>query len=252
MSAETIPLIAGNWKMHGVKASLGEIEKLGALIAAGPGPRCEIAICPPATLLSELSRTATQFGIATGGQDCSALPNGAHTGDISAAMLADAGARYVILGHSERRADHAETDAQVRAKAVAALAAGLVPIICAGESEAQRRNGEADAVVHAQLAASIPDEAGTAETVIAYEPIWAIGTGLTPTIADIAAMHAGIRAQLAARFAASGKGMRILYGGSLKPVNAREILAVPHVNGGLVGGASLLSNDFYAIISASS
>jgi len=223
---------------------------LGDLLAAGPRPHCDIAICPPATLLSELVRVASGIGIAAGGQDCSPLPGGAHTGDVAAQMLADAGARYVIVGHSERRADHGETDALVRAKAIAAIGAGLIPIICIGESEAQRRAGEADAVVEAQLAASVPDEADAATIVIAYEPIWAIGTGLTPTLDDIAAMHAGIRSRLAARFPNSGNAIGILYGGSLKPANAGEILAVPHVSGGLVGGASLLSKDFYAIISA--
>ncbi len=250
MSGEIIPLVAGNWKMHGLRASLGEIEKLGALLGARAGRRRDVAICPPATLLAEMGRIAAKFSIALGGQDCSDLPNGAHTGDISAQMLADTGARYVIVGHSERRADHGETDALVRAKAAAAIGAGLIPIICVGESEAQRRAGEADRVVHAQLAASVPDQAGGAEAVIAYEPIWAIGTGLTPTIADIATIHAAIRTQLAARFGADGGVMRILYGGSMKPANAREILAIADVNGGLVGGASLLSNDFYAIISA--
>ena len=250
MTASITPLIAGNWKMNGLTASLGELQKLGELLTKGAAPRCTVAICPPATLLAQVSELAAPSGIVTGGQDCHPAQSGAHTGDISATMLADAGAQFVIVGHSERRADHGETDELVRAKALAAFAAGLTPIICVGETESQRRGGQADAVVSRQLAASVPDEARGIDVVIAYEPVWAIGTGLTPSIEDIRDMHAKIRAQLVERFGDAGRGNRILYGGSMKPANARDILLVENVDGGLVGGASLLANDFYAIISA--
>ncbi len=249
MAQNITPLIAGNWKMNGLAAALGEVEKLAGLL--GDAQRsADIAVCPPATLIAAMSRIAAAAGIAVGGQDCHMAASGAHTGDISAPMLADAGARMVIVGHSERRADHGESDAIVRDKARAALAAGLVPIICVGETRAQREAGDAAAVVSAQISGSVPDEAAGREIVVAYEPVWAIGTGLTPTSADIAAMHKGIRDQLAERFRAQGETIRLLYGGSLKPANAREILAIEHVNGGLVGGASLLADDFFAIISA--
>lgn len=244
------PLIAGNWKMNGLIASMAEVQKLGILMTAGAAPRATVAICPPATLLAAMSAHGAQLGILTGGQDCHAKASGAHTGDISAQMLADAGARFVIVGHSERRADHGETDAEVADKARAALAAGLTPIICVGETEAERRGGLADTVVARQLAGSVPDEAAGREFVIAYEPVWAIGTGLTPTLEDIEQMHAGMRALLVERFGAQGETVRLLYGGSMKPANAAQILAIEHVNGGLVGGASLLANDFHAIISA--
>jgi len=244
------PLIAGNWKMNGLSAALGEVERLGALLASGDRPRCTVAICPPATLLARLTERAATAGIVTGGQDCHPDAGGAHTGDISAAMLADAGAHYVIVGHSERRTDHKESDATVRAKALAAIAAGLTPIVCVGETRAEREAGRAVEVVSGQIAASVPDEAVEHEIVVAYEPVWAIGTGLTPTIEDIRAMHDGIRALLAGRFGVVGERIPLLYGGSMKPANAKEILAVDNVNGGLVGGASLLANDFFAIISA--
>jgi triosephosphate isomerase len=244
------PLIAGNWKMNGLAASLGEVQKLGRLLSSGEPPRCTVAICPPATLLAAMTERASVAGIVTGGQDCHPDGSGAHTGDISAAMLADAGAQYVIVGHSERRADHGEDDALVQHKAMAALAAGLTPIICVGETRAQRDEGAALALVEKQLAGSIPDGARELDAVIAYEPVWAIGTGLTPTNADIVEMHLHIRRLLTVRFAARGAGFRILYGGSLKPANARDILRLENVDGGLVGGASLLADDFYAIISA--
>jgi triosephosphate isomerase len=250
MMQDITPLIAGNWNMNGLTAALGEFGKLGQLLSTGTAPRATVAICPPATLLAAMSAQGATSGIVTGGQDCHPAASGAHTGDISAAMLADAGAQFVIVGHSERRADHGETDDLIRQKALAALASGLTPIICVGETEAQRRGGEADAIVAAQLAGSVPDEVAATDVVIAYEPVWAIGTGLTPTPEDIAEMHDSLRRQLQTRFGAKGATFRLLYGGSMKPTNAREILSIENVNGGLVGGASLLANDFYAIISA--
>jgi triosephosphate isomerase (TIM) len=245
------PLIVGNWKMNGLAASLGEVQKLAGLLTSNAPPRCTVAICPPATLLAEMTRLAAPNGIVTGGQDCHPAAHGPHTGSISAAMLADAGAHYVIVGHSERRAEEGETDMLVRRKAQAAMAAALTPIICIGETEAQRKDGKAEDVVSRQLQDSVPDEAREMPIVIAYEPVWAIGTGVTPTSEDIGKMHGLIRRLLTERFSERGPKTRILYGGSLKPLNAHEILRVDNVNGGLVGGASLLANDFYAIISAS-
>jgi triosephosphate isomerase len=250
VSAAITPLIAGNWKMNGLGAALGEVERLGALLAAGQPPRCTVVICPPATLLSRMTAVAAPYDVFTGGQDCHPAASGAHTGDLSAAMLADAGARFVIVGHSERRADHGEPDRLVRLKAQAAFGAGLVPIVCVGETRAEREAGRAEEVVAGQLAGSVPDEAATEEFVVAYEPVWAIGTGLTPTSGDIEQMHGTIRRLLTSRFGEPGASARILYGGSMKPSNAAGILAVADVNGGLVGGASLLANDFHAIISA--
>lgn len=244
------PLIAGNWKMNGLTHSLEELSELARLLTTGEAPRALVVVCPPATLLAAVAAQGASSGILAGGQDCHTDASGAHTGDISAPMLADAGAQFVIVGHSERRADHGESDGDVRTKAEAAIGAGLKPIICVGESEAQRDAGEAESVVVHQLANSIPDAAAQHEVIVAYEPIWAIGTGRTPSLDDIRQMHAVIRDSLVQRFGGAGETIRILYGGSLKPVNAREILAVDHVNGGLVGGASLLAKDFYTIISA--
>ncbi|MCB6177586.1 triose-phosphate isomerase [Rhodobacter sp. Har01] len=240
-------LAAGNWKMNGVAASLAEVK---ALLAAHPDPVCEMLLCPPATLIAQMAWAAKGSVLKIGGQDCHPKAAGAHTGDISAAMLADAGAGHVILGHSERRADHGEGDALVQAKAQAAWAAGLVAVICVGETEAQRDGGQTLAVVGGQLAGSVPDGATAANTVIAYEPVWAIGTGRTPTLAEIAEVHGFLRAQLTARFGAEAAGMRLLYGGSVKPSNAVEIFAVPDVDGALVGGASLKAADFGAIVAA--
>ena len=239
-------LAAGNWKMNGLRASLAEVE---ARAQAHPAPRCEVLICPPATLIAQMAQTAGGSAIRVGGQDCHAQPEGAHTGDIAAAMLADAGASHVILGHSERRADHGETDAAVRAKARAAHAAGLVAVICVGETEAQRDANETLAVIGAQVAGSVPDGATAANTVIAYEPVWAIGTGRTPTLAQIAEVHDFIRAELA-KAMPDAAGVRLLYGGSVKPSNAAEIFATSNVDGALVGGASLKAADFGAIIAA--
>ena len=240
-------LAAGNWKMNGSRAALAEVS---ALLAAHPAPGCEMLLCPPATLLAEMAGLAQGTALQVGGQDCHAMASGAHTGDVSAVMLADAGARAVILGHSERRADHGESDALVRAKAEAAWAVGLSAVICLGESEAERDAGATLAVIGAQLAGSVPDGATAANTVIAYEPIWAIGTGRTPTLPQIAEVHGHLRAALVARFGTEGQGMRLLYGGSVKPSNAAEIFALPEVDGALVGGASLKASDFGAIVTA--
>ena len=238
-------LIAGNWKMNGVLPSAGSL--LNALRAGANGLSCDLLVCPPATLLTAAAQALLGSAVAVGGQDCHARPSGAHTGDISAAMLRDAGATWVILGHSERRADHAESDAQVQAKAQAAIAAGLAVIVCVGETEAQRLAGTAPAVVAGQLAGSLPE--GFAG-VVSYEPVWAIGTGRTPTEADVAAMHAHIRAALLRLLGPAGAGLRILYGGSVKPSNAAALLALPEVGGALVGGASLVAEDFLGIAKA--
>ncbi|PTE12935.1 triose-phosphate isomerase [Pseudogemmobacter blasticus] len=240
-------LAAGNWKMNGVAASLAEVK---ALLAAHPAPACDMLLCPPATLVAQMAAAAKGSALQVGGQDCHPKASGAHTGDISAQMLADAGAGSVILGHSERRADHGESDALVRAKAQAAWAAGLVAVICVGETETQRDAGQTLAVVGAQLAGSVPDGATAANTVIAYEPVWAIGTGRTPTLAEIAEVHGFLRAELSGRFPTEAAGVRLLYGGSVKPSNAAEIFAVADVDGALVGGASLKAADFGAIVAA--
>lgn len=239
-------LIAGNWKMYGTAASLAELD---ALAPAVEGVAADVAICPPATLLAQAAWKLKGKAIALGGQDCHTGVEGAHTGDISAAMLKDAGASLVILGHSERRRDHGETDALVRSKAAAAIAAGLTPIICIGETIEERQAGRAGAVVASQLAGSVPDEAPDG-LVIAYEPVWAIGTGLTPTLEEIGDIHALIHDGLKQRFGGRSGGMRVLYGGSVKPGNAGEILQTAGVNGALVGGASLKAADFSAIIRA--
>lgn len=240
-------LAAGNWKMNGTRVSLSEID---ALKAAHPTPACDVLICPPATLIAWMNERLQGAPIAVGGQDCHAAVSGAHTGDISAKMLEDAGASHVILGHSERRADHHETDADVQAKVVAAHAADLTAVVCLGESEAQRDAGATLAVIGAQLLGSLPDGVRGSDTVIAYEPIWAIGTGRTPTNDQIAEVHAFLRAELVNRFGAEGAAIRLLYGGSVKPSNAAEIFAIPDVDGALVGGASLKAADFSAIIAA--
>lgn len=240
-------LAAGNWKMNGTAAALAEVK---ALLAAHPAPGCEMLLCPPATLLGQMADLAAGTALRVGGQDCHTKTAGAHTGDISAAMLADAGASHVILGHSERRADHGETDAQVRAKTEAAWAAGLVAVVCVGETEAERDAGRTLDVVGTQLAGSVPEGASAENTVIAYEPVWAIGTGRTPTLDEIAEVHAFMRRELTARFGETARGMRLLYGGSVKPSNATEIFAVGDVDGALVGGASLKAADFGAIVTA--
>ena len=241
------PLIAGNWKMHGLAADGLALAR--AVAAGAAGLKAEMLLCPPATLIAPLAQ-ALGGAVALGGQDCHEAAKGAHTGDIAAAMLKDAGAAYVILGHSERRMAYRETSHRVRAKAEAALAAGLIPVVCVGEPEDDRLLGRAEEVVAEQMAESLPDGFGAAGGVVAYEPVWAIGTGRTPTEADIAAMHAMMRAKLVASFPAEGAGLRLLYGGSVKPSNAAAILALPHVDGALVGGASLVAEDFLAIARA--
>ncbi len=248
MTSAVRPLVAGNWKMNGLGAALIEIDKLAA--GHRPGDGCDVMICPPATLVTRLAARTKDTAIAVGGQDCHAKASGAHTGDIAAEMLKDAGATAVIVGHSERRADHGETDAVVRAKAEAAHRAGLLAIVCIGETEAERKAGKTLDVVGRQLQGSLPDAATAANTVVAYEPVWAIGTGLTPTTADVAEVHAALRAALAKRYGAAGQAMRLLYGGSVKPSNAKELMSIPNVNGALVGGASLKADDFLGIIAA--
>lgn len=235
-------LIAGNWKMNGTGADLTEAQ---ALVTAHPNPTVDIVLCAPATLLHRLAAT----GIMTGGEDCHPDPSGAHTGDISAAMIADTGATHVITGHSERRTDHHETDQLIANKTRAGWAENLHVILCIGETEAQYRAGDTLNVLRAQMDGSIPDGATAANTTIAYEPVWAIGTGLTPTPDEIAAVHAALRAYLTDRFA-TGADMRLLYGGSVKASNASDIFALPNVDGALVGGASLKAADFSPIITA--
>lgn len=241
-------LAAGNWKMNGTADSLTEAE---ALKAALPRPEVEVLICPPATLLSRLSDTLSGSGILTGGQDCHAAGSGAHTGDISAHMLADAGASHVILGHSERRSDHGETNAEVRAKAKAAIASGLTPVICVGETLAEREAANTLSIIDGQLAGSVPDIVTGDRLVIAYEPVWAIGTGKVPDTDQIGEVHDFIRASLEQRFGAGvGRAVPILYGGSVKATNAAGIFAVSNVDGALVGGASLKAADFAPIVQA--
>jgi triosephosphate isomerase len=241
------PLIAGNWKMNGLKGSMAELE---AMIAGAESvlAKADLLVCPPATLIAAFADKARgSKNLAIGAQDCHPKASGAHTGDISAEMLADAGATAIIVGHSERRADHGESDALVRQKAEAAWRAGLTAIVCIGETRAQRDAGQALDVCGAQLSGSLPDGATALNLVVAYEPVWAIGTGLTPTAGDVEQVHKFIRDSITTRFNGAGAKIRILYGGSVKPSNAAELMAVPNVNGALVGGASLKAADFLAI-----
>ena len=240
------PLVAGNWKMNGTTASLKEARLLAGMLK-DVRLKCEVMICPPATLISTIRTVIKGTRIRLGGQDCHWDPHGAHTGDISAEMFEDIGCSAVIVGHSERRTDHGETDEIVRRKAEAVHRAGLTAIVCIGETLAQRKNGETLAVISRQLAGSVPGEANATNTVIAYEPVWAIGTGLTPTAKDVEQVHAFIRGVLTHRFKGEGGKIRILYGGSVKPSNAAELLSIPDVNGALVGGASLKADDFLGI-----
>jgi len=245
------PLIAANWKMNGLKADGLALANAVVLRAANAGASlgCDVLISPPATLIDAVGAALQGSPVLLGGQDCHDKPSGAYTGDIAAPMLKDLGATHVILGHSERRAYHAESDAVVRAKSEAALAAGLIAIICVGETEAQRDAGETLSVIIGQIDESIPATATPDQVVVAYEPVWAIGTGRTPTLAEIAEVHGEIRSRLAQRLG-RGAETRILYGGSVKPSNAVEVLALEDVDGALVGGASLKADDFWAIVVA--
>jgi triosephosphate isomerase len=245
MTRERRPVVIGNWKMNGQKSSVAELEAM--MDAAGDVKACDVMVCPPATLVAQFAETAAGSPVAIGGQDCHASESGAHTGDIAAEMLADAGAKAVIVGHSERRADHGESDEIVRAKAEAAHRAGLTAIICVGETEHQRDAGDAEAVVGEQIAGSLPKDVSSENTIIAYEPVWAIGTGRTPTLEDIGAMHGFIRRTVADLKGDVAPAIRLLYGGSVKPGNAAEILNVADVDGALVGGASLKAGDFAGI-----
>jgi len=249
MAGAPRPLIAGNWKMNGTQQSAAELRRMieGARDLAA---RVDLLVCPPATLIAGFAAIARGSAIAIGAQDCHAEAAGAFTGDISAEMLKDAGAIAVILGHSERRSGHRETDADVRAKALAAWRAGLFAIVCIGETWPEREAGQTIATVGRQLAGSLPDRANATNLVVAYEPVWAIGSGLTPTSRDVAEVHAFLRAQLVARYGEAGQGIRLLYGGSVKPSNAGEFLARANVNGALVGGASLKAEDFLGIARA--
>jgi triosephosphate isomerase len=240
------PLIAGNWKMNGLQASSAEFE---AMIAGAPAlaAKADLLVCPPATLIAGFADKAKGTKVAVGAQDCHPKGSGAHTGDLSAEMLADAGAGAIIVGHSERRADHGESDALVRQKAEAAWRAGLTAIVCIGETQKQRDTGQTLDICGGQLNGSLPDGSTAANLVVAYEPVWAIGTGLTPTAQDVEQVHRFIRGVLTDRFKAEGGRIRILYGGSVKPSNARELMAVANVNGALIGGASLKAADFLAI-----
>jgi triosephosphate isomerase len=238
------PLVAGNWKMNGLSGAHVKLEEV--IAASGTvAATVDLLLCPPFLLIPGFAERARGTRVAVGGQDCHAAPFGAHTGDISAEMLADAGASAVIVGHSERRRDHHETDAQVRAKAQAAQRAGLLAIVCVGETRAERDGGRARAAVGTQLDGSLPDDA--AKLVVAYEPVWAIGSGVTPTLDDVADMHGFVRQQLSVHFGAAGQGIRILYGGSVQPENAQQLMAVANVDGALVGGASLDPQAFLAI-----
>lgn len=241
------PLVAGNWKMNGLNAALAEAVKVRDGLSGAPA---DVMICPPATLIAALASEVKGSALLVGAQDCHMARSGAHTGDIAAEMLKDAGASAVIVGHSERRADHGERDADVRAKAAAVLRAGLTAIVCVGETAGQRQAGLTLEVIGRQIAHSLPEGATAANTVIAYEPVWAIGTGLTAKPADVAEVHAFARTRLREIMKGEGDGVRILYGGSVKPDNARELMAVADVNGALVGGASLKADDFLGIIAA--
>ncbi|MBL4837406.1 MAG: triose-phosphate isomerase [Kordiimonadaceae bacterium] len=243
------PLVAGNWKMNGHANSLAEFEALETLVSEKGTASCDVLICPPYTLVAAMASGA-KGPVAVGAQDCHFEVSGAHTGDISADMLKDAGASYIIVGHSERRADHAETDEIVLSKAKAVHANGLVAIVCVGETEAQREAGKTEEIVLGQLANSLPAEATPDNSIVAYEPVWAIGTGKTPTTADVAEIHTAIRSALVERFGTAGKMFKLLYGGSVKASNAGELMVAENVNGALVGGASLKAHDFDGIIDA--
>lgn len=247
MTQRPRPLVAGNWKMNGLRDSLGEVSSICAAVARGGAGTAEIVICPPATLLMAAAAISEGSPVALGGQDCHNEPSGPYTGDISAEMLRDAGAAYVIVGHSERRSGYNEGNASVHEKAAAAFRAGLTAIVCVGETKAEREAGDALTVVGSQLAGSIPKISSAETIVIAYEPVWAIGSGLTPAPQDIADMHSFIRGRANQHLPGQGAQLRILYGGSVKPTNAAQLLGIKDVDGALVGGASLSSAEFMAI-----
>lgn len=250
MTPDIRPLVAGNWKMNGTRASLDQIKAMAEGVKGSLAEKVETLICPPSTLLYVATALCDDSPLKIGAQDCHQNASGAHTGDISAEMIADCFGTHVIVGHSERRTDHAETDHLVRAKASAAYAADLIAIICIGETADQRKSGQTLDVLKRQLDGSLPDEATAANTVIAYEPVWAIGTGLTPTVDDVRDAHAFMREELVKRFGSEGRGMRILYGGSVKPSNALELMGIDNVDGALIGGASLKASDFLSIYAA--
>lgn len=250
MTPDIRPLVAGNWKMNGTRENLAEIKAMVDGLGVDLTDGIDALICPPATLLYVATALAESGALLIGAQDCHEQQSGAFTGDISAEMIADCLASHVLVGHSERRTLHGETNQTVRAKAEAAGDTGLVRIICIGETEAERKSGETLKVLGNQLAGSVPDGATAQDTVIAYEPVWAIGTGLTPTVADVAEAHGFIRSEMKNRFAGEGARMRLLYGGSVKPGNAAELLGIAHVDGALIGGASLKAVDFLAICKA--
>lgn len=244
------PLVAGNWKMNGLRADLAEIVRIRDAVCAGVAGEAEVLVCPPATLIHEAAQIAGDTPLKIGGQNCHRAAHGAHTGDLSPVMLRDAGARYVILGHSERRADHGETNVAVRNKAIAAIAAGLRVIICVGETKADRDEGQAMRIVQRQLGGSLPLDCAADRLAVAYEPIWAIGTGVTPSAADVGEMHGFMRREIRQLLPQGGDTIRLLYGGSVKPGNAAELMKVADVNGALVGGASLKAEDFLGIAAA--
>jgi len=248
MATSRRPLVAGNWKMNGLKSSAAEVDQL--VTAAGGLARLDMMVCPPATLVADFAERSKGSKLVIGAQDCHPEPAGAFTGDIAAEMLADAGATAVIVGHSERRTYHGEDNATVRSKALAAWRARLTAIVCVGETEADREGGDTLGVIGRQLEGSLPDDATAANLVVAYEPVWAIGTGRTPTPANVVEVHGFIRDRLTTRFGAAGEGIRVLYGGSVKPANARELLTLANVDGALVGGASLKAAEFLGIAAA--
>jgi triosephosphate isomerase len=250
MTPDVRPLVAGNWKMNGLRGSLAEVDAIRKAVDAGESGSAELLVCPPATLIAQAALRIGSSDVSLGAQDCHPLPSGAFTGDISAPMLKDAGAAYVIVGHSERRLLHHETDALVRLKVEAALRAGLIPILCVGETKTERESGEAMTVVPRQIIGSLPPGGAPETLVVAYEPVWAIGTGLTPTPADVAQMHLAMRTLLAEMYGGHGFRMRLLYGGSVKPANCGELLTLDNVDGALVGGASLKATEFLAIAAA--
>lgn len=250
MTPDVRPLVAGNWKMNGTRDSLDQIKAISTGVSGPLAEKVDALICPPATLLYVATALCTDSPLMIGAQDCHQNKSGAHTGDVSAEMIADCFGTHVIVGHSERRVDHAETDHLVRIKAEAAYAADLTAIICIGETADERKAGQTLEILKRQLAGSVPDDANAENTVIAYEPVWAIGTGLTPTADDVEKAHAFMRDELKGRFGAEGAKFRILYGGSVKPSNAAELMAISNVDGALVGGASLKAADFLAIYGA--